>query len=433
MKEILCDCGSEMVLNGVGYRCSRYPLCMKRKSLNEANAENTVKEYTVKCPLCNGKMNKRSGQWGDFYACTMYFKTGCKGKRKVQDVEVLGLGVEKVEVKIEKQIHIPTTKEDIPSEDKDVKLVETKEYPHLKFKFTHFNPVQSRVFQVYNKDANFVIAAATSAGKTVMAEMIMGESISKGKKAAFLSPLKAVSQEKYEDWTNENHDWSKKNVSIVTGDYSLTDKRVKELNKANIVIMTCEMMDSRTRRIETEKNDWILDIDTLVCDEFHIIHTSRGDKVESAFMRFTKQNPQARLVALSATMPNVSQIARWFTLLNGKETILINSNYRPLQLDIHYEIYNDKRKYSEVEENKILKAYNLTLKKIEMNEQVLLFVHAKNTGFKLLDYFKNNGIEAEFHYADLTLDKRKQIEESVKRKKIKVLIATSTLAWGVNI
>jgi replicative superfamily II helicase len=95
-------------------------------------------------------------------------------------------------------------------------------------------------------------------------------------------------------------------------------------------------------------------------------------------MRFTKQNPKARLVALSATMPNVSQIAKWFTFLNGKETILINSNYRPIQLDVHYESYQDKRRYAEVEENKIEKAYELTAKKIKIDEQVLLFVHSKN-------------------------------------------------------
>jgi replicative superfamily II helicase len=398
---------------------------MKKKSIFEANTE---KEQIVHCPLCNGIMKKRTGKWGDFYACSMYFKTGCQGKRKVQEVEIMGLGVE-----IVKEKYIPTTEEDKPTDDKDVKLVETKKYPHLKFKFKNFNPVQSRVFEVYNRDANFVIAAATSAGKTAMAEMIMAESISKGKKAAFLSPLKAVSEQKYGEWTDSSHGFSKKKISIVTGDYQLTDKRVKELNEADIVIMTCEMLDTRTRRINTEKNDWLLDIDTLVEDEFHIIMTNRGDKVESAFMRFTKQNPACKLVALSATMPNVSQIAKWFTFLNRKETILINSSYRPIQLDVHYETYQDKRKYSVVEDNKINKAYELTLKKIKIDEQVLLFVHSKNTGHKLLDYFKNKGIEAKFHYADLTLDERKKIEQDTKNKKLKVLIATSTLAWGVNI
>src|ERR1017187_2755681 len=46
-------------------------------------------------------------------------------------------------------------------------LVPVSEFPKdiAHFPFKEFNPVQSRVFEVYNQDANCVIAAATSAGK----------------------------------------------------------------------------------------------------------------------------------------------------------------------------------------------------------------------------------------------------------------------------
>jgi replicative superfamily II helicase len=51
-------------------------------------------------------------------------------------------------------------------------LVETKAYPHAHWPFGKFNPVQSRVFEFYDRECNGLIAAATSAGKTVCAEKI---------------------------------------------------------------------------------------------------------------------------------------------------------------------------------------------------------------------------------------------------------------------
>jgi len=450
-------CGSAMQeregKNGSFFGCTRYPICMTTMSMDgkykEAIAQN--ENIIVKCPLCSSLMKKRNGIRGEFFGCCKY--PNCRGTRKVEDVEIYGKGVEQkrdeFSDEIDKELknlsdsfpapaNIPIPVEpkyvDIPDDDSNVELVKTEKYPHLKFKFENFNPVQSRVFQYYDQDINLIVAAATSAGKTTIAEMLMADSISKGKKAAFLSPLKAVSQEKYNDWTSEKHSWSKMNVSIVTGDYALTDKRVEELNKANIIIMTTEMMDSRTRRIYTEKNDWLLQIGTVVMDESHMLMMAgRGDKCESAMMRFTKQNPSCRIVFLSATMPNVSELAKWLTLLNGKKTELINSNYRPITLDKHYLTYNDMGRYAETEENKINKAIGIAIEKFNNKEQTLIFVHSKSTGNKIKEKLSILGYDSEFHSADLDLKKRLEVEAKTKSKEIMILISTSTLAWGINI
>lgn len=390
--------------------------------------KNFEQVQNVYCPQCNSLMQKRNGRRGEFYGCTMFFVTGCRGIRQVKDVEIYGQGIENEE-------HIEPIKKQIVKQKIDI--IETSKFPYLNFKFKQFNPVQSEVFQYYNKDLNCVVAASTSAGKTTIAEMFMAYSISKGKKAIFLSPLKAVSQEKFNDWTNPSHDWSKLNVSIVTGDYQLTEKRIEELNQANIIIMTCEMLDSRTRRINIEKNNWLLEADTIVQDECHLLHSKeRGNRLESAIMRFTKQNPSCRIVFLSATMPNVDELARWLSSLNSKKTELINSDYRPIELGIHFEHYDDVGKYQSIEKNKIQKTIDIALEKYKKGEQVLIFVHAKSTGRYLYNELLNNGInlnEIDFHFGDLELNKRLIIESKTRSKEIKILIATSTLAWGINI
>ena len=249
------------------------------------------------------------------------------------------------------------------------KCVLCKSFPkYAKFPFTTFNPVQSRIIEVYDKDANFVIAAATSAGKTVVAEMLMAHEVRvRGGKAMYLAPLKALAKEKIDDWTtsegDKKHHFSDLKLSICTGDYVLTPARRKELADANLILMTSEMLNSRCRNFKAEHNDFLKEIGTLVIDEGHLITVpGRGDHLEVGLMKFAKLAPNARIVLLSATMPNVDEIANWISYdLTGKDTYLLSSEYRPCPLAIHYESYYDVGRYDEKEESKI----NATLSILE--------------------------------------------------------------------
>jgi len=298
------------------------------------------------------------------------------------------------------------------------------------YPFPYLNPVQSAFYKIRNKDANFVVCAATSAGKTVIAELAKQEH----GKFLYLSPLKAVTEEKKNDWSSLQHDWGIKEIAILTGDYSLSPEKVEVLRQAEIITLTSEMLDSRSRRINSEKNDWLLEVSTLVVDEAHLLaYESRGDKLESALMRFSKQNPEARIVALSATMENSNEIATWLSSLNYKDTYILISDYRPVELETKYITHSASGSYSENEESKIEKAEAIVRSYPE--DKFIVFVHSKNTGRKLQSYFKSVGIPNEFHNADLSLADRQRIEKEFKSKaknSLRVLISTSTLAWGIN-
>ena len=117
-------------------------------------------------------------------------------------------------------------------------LVATSQYPYANWKFESFNPVQSRVFELYNQDdINGIIAASTSAGKTVIAEMFLADEVRRrGGKGMFLAPLRALAREKINDWTDPKYHFSDQKISICTGDYRLTKDRAQELNDANLII-----------------------------------------------------------------------------------------------------------------------------------------------------------------------------------------------------
>ena len=313
------------------------------------------------------------------------------------------------------------------------KQVPTVSFPkYAKFPFPIFNPVQSRVFEIFEEDANCIIAAATSSGKTVAAEMFVANEVRvRGGKAMYLAPLKALAKEKIDDWTSDKHHFSDLNLSICSGDYQLTVSRKKELEEADIVLMTSEMLNSRVRNYEAEHNEWLKSVGTVIVDESHLLTVpGRGDKLEVGLMKFCQINPNARIVFLSATMPNVQEVAEWVSeKLNQKQTYLINSIYRPCPLGIHFEKYIDQRFYDNTEAEKVDLA--LSIVQDYADDKFLIFAHTKRTGTMMLNALKGVGIKAEFHNADLEKEKRHEVERKFKEDKSqRVIIATSTLAWG---
>jgi replicative superfamily II helicase len=312
-------------------------------------------------------------------------------------------------------------------------LISTSGFPYAEFPFENFNPVQSRVHDYYNLDNNGIIAAATSAGKTVVAEMLLSHEVrERGGKGMFLAPLRALAQEKIDDWTDPEHHFKDQNLSICTGDYRLTAARKKEIEKSNLILMTSEMLNSRTRNFRSESNEWIRDVGTLVIDESHLLTVpGRGDHLEAGLMKFTHFNKDARLILLSATMPNVDEISEWTSSLTGKDTFLLESTYRPCPLYVHYEKYWEGRRYEDTELEKVKQAIQIVAD--YPDDKFLLFVHTKRTGHMLKDQLNRLGENCEFHNADLDKKKRIDLERRFRTDpKCRCIVATSTLAWGLN-
>lgn len=313
-------------------------------------------------------------------------------------------------------------------------LVPTSKFLHGRYSFEEFNRVQSRVFEVHNLDCNCVIAAPTGVGKTICAELFMADEVRRrGGKAIYLAPLRALAKEKIDDWTSEGSVFAGLNIAICTGDYRLTDARRRELEDANLIIMTSEMLSSRCRNMDSEKNEFLRECGTLVVDESHLLTVpGRGDHLEVGLMKFSKIAKDLRVVFLSATMPNVDEIANWVGCsLVRKDTYLIVSDYRPCPLDIHYEEYETGETYSQTEEYKVAKAVDIV--KEHKNDKFLVFVHSKVTGERIKKALEERRVEAEFHNADLDKDKRHALESRFKHGDLRVVVATSTLAWGVNL
>lgn len=305
-------------------------------------------------------------------------------------------------------------------------------FPYHPLKHAELNAVQSLVLPWVDRDVNIVVAAKTSAGKSIIAEMLIGGALHRGGKGIFLSPLRAVSQEKYDDWTEDGHPWAA-GVQIMTGDYDMTEARKKAIRAARVIVMTSEMLDARSRRLHNEQNDWLLKTLMIVADEAHLLTMEgRGDALECGLMRFAQQNPQSRICLLSATMPNVTELGQWLTCLNGKPSVVIRSLWRPTTLTVHWCGYVDRGTYDQKEEAKRNRAMKVLAE--HPTDKFIVFVHSKTAGRRLLANLRARGEHAEFHNADLDRSHRLDLERRFKDEQggVRVIIATSTLAYGIN-
>jgi helicase len=314
-------------------------------------------------------------------------------------------------------------------------LVETKLFPYAKWEHAKFNPIQSRLIETFDGNTNITIASQTNTGKTVSGEMYMSYEMRKrGGKAIYIAPMKALAFQKQGDWKKPTHHFHDLNTSICTGDFRMTQSRVKELDNADLIVMTPEMLASRCRNQNSEKSNFLKSVGTIVFDEAHLLTVpDRGDHIEVALMKMTEINPDVRIVLLSATMPNVDEICGWVTKLTGRDTYFLESEFRGVPLHIHYESYYDgNKKYDDNEREKVASAVGIV--NYYSDDKFLVFVHTIRTGDIVMDALKRFNIEGAFHNSKVPLNKRTEIEERfMTDPKLRVVVATSTLAWGLNL
>ncbi|MHA1852946.1 MAG: DEAD/DEAH box helicase, partial [Candidatus Heimdallarchaeaceae archaeon] len=166
---------------------------------------------------------------------------------------------------------------------------------------------------------NMVIAIPTASGKTLLAMLACLQTLEiEGKKTLYLSPLRALAYEKYLEFKRFFGPLGYR-IVLLTGDYDTEDTRA---NSADIIIATNEKIDSAIRH----QARWTRKLGLIVSDEVHLINDStRGPTLEVVLAQL-KRITQAQIVALSATIKNADEIARWL------QARLVVSEWRPVEL-----------------------------------------------------------------------------------------------------
>ncbi len=314
---------------------------------------------------------------------------------------------------------------------------------------------------------NIVLASPTASGKTLVAEVAILKSIlEKGGKALYLTPLRALASEKYEDFqkytATEKGPGRKVRVAVTSGDYDRSDIY---LANYDIIISTNEKADSLLRH----RSPWIADVSIVVADEIHLItEADRGPTLEVVLTRLLKINPRLQVIALSATIKNAKEMAEWLKanpittewrpvplregvfhggeiqFKDGSSRLIPHSDTNPVfdtALDVVREggqvlIFAETRRLAVEMGKKAAALLRRHLPKpdrrgLESIAQRILSTGERTRLGEVLAEQVLNGVA--FHHAGLPGGHRKIIEDAFKAGRLKILSATPTLAAGVNL
>lgn len=166
--------------------------------------------------------------------------------------------------------------------------------------------------------ADCLVTAPTGAGKTWIARQAIAKVHRKGEKSWYASPLKALSNSKYHEFSAI---FGSHNVGILTGDR-------KENPDAPIIVGTTEIL--RNQLYDAMHHGVTLSTDFVVLDEAHFLgDEERGVVWEETMIYLPARIP---LLMLSATIGNAHQIASWLSSIRKKECIVIAETKRPVPL-----------------------------------------------------------------------------------------------------
>ncbi|KAH8826888.1 ATP-dependent DNA helicase MER3 [Flagelloscypha sp. PMI_526] len=382
---------------------------------------------------------------------------------------------------------LPIQRKDTPRNVHGIRLRPVSDLPDIYrglFKFGVFNAVQSSCFDTV------LHSAPTGSGKTVLFELsiirMLQESKETGEplKAIYVAPTKALCSERFRDWVMKFEPLGIKCAEL-TGDTVVFGRGAwGEAKNASIIVTTSEKWDSLTRNwfsdfypylclslcnlYRDESRAILNQICLFLVDEVHILNESRGSVLEVIVSRMRLRGNNVRFVTISATVPNIQDIAAWIKLNSQSDTpakvFEFGEEFRPCKLTRHVVAVPRSKQANDFVFNRHLdfKLFG-TLQKYSSGKPILVFVSTRKGTIQSAEQLKKEFEETEMkkgdlpwtrppkishlkweyvdlasvgigvHHAGLQLEDRKAVEDLYLRRVLRIVTATSTLAVGVNL
>lgn len=308
--------------------------------------------------------------------------------------------------------------------------------------YATLNPAQAQAAPaVLNGRRHLVVTAPTGAGKTVIGMLaaltaILGD----GRKAAWLVPQRSLTDELDRELTA----WRERGLRVerLSGEYAVD---VPRLRAADLWVATTEKFESICRA--SSLRSALAEVGCLVVDEIHLLGDSeRGPLLEALLARVRGPDSPVRIVGLSATAANAEQVAEWL------DAEPVRVHWRPTRLTWQLPVVpaTGERKVDGTHRTRLVTA--ITRRVTDEGGSVLVFCGTKRyVRATALAIAADRGASAEgvstedlprlhrvcasvgvgIHYKDW--EHRRETERAFRERRLDVLIATTTVAAGVNL
>ncbi|KAK9470510.1 Sec63-domain-containing protein [Dipodascopsis tothii] len=332
-------------------------------------------------------------------------------------------------------------------------------------KFGYFNPMQTMIFHcMYHLPTNVLLGSPTGSGKTVAAELAIWKAFRDhpGCKVVYIAPMKALVRERVDDWGARLAPAGVRVVEL-TGDNA---PDVRSIRAADIIITTPEKFDGISRNWQARK--FVQQVALVIMDEIHLLASDRGPILEMIVSRMnyvsTQTHKPVRLLGMSTAVANAGDMAGWLGVKEG----LFNfpQSVRPVPLQMYIDGFQDNTGFCPLMKSMNKPAY-MAIKMHSPIKPVLIFVASRRqTRLTAMDLINFCGMEENprrflkmsedelemvllrvkdetlklslqfgiaLHHAGLVDSDRRISHELFANNKVQILVATSTLAWGVNL
>ncbi len=186
----------------------------------------------------------------------------------------------------------------------------------MEYKGVALDPFQERAVEVIDREESLIVAAPTGAGKTLIAEYAIERCLARGVRVLYTAPIKALSNQKFRDFTMLYGD----RIGIKTGDVTINPD-------AQVILMTTEIF----RNTIFESPGDFRNVRYVVFDEIHYLDDIERGTVWEESIIFAPEH--IRMLCLSATVPNLDQLARWMRSVRGRTRLhVIREDRRPVPL-----------------------------------------------------------------------------------------------------
>ena len=331
-------------------------------------------------------------------------------------------------------------------------------------------PVQEVAVQRYGlfDGQSLIISSPTSSGKTFVGEMAAMRATFAGKRVLYLTPLRALAEEKFQTFRDRYGTYGVK-VVVATRDHHEFDQDIEQGNY-HLAVLVYEKLS----QLLVRHPHLLHSVALVVVDELQMLgDTERGAGLELTLAKLLGSDPRPQLLGLSAVLRESQQVADWL------EADLLLQDERPVELYrgvllngvFRYKAYNTGEEGEEcfVETDQLVERENpseilfAAVKHLaQQKEQILIFLKGKRDTVQCaltlaetaeippatdalaeLETFEETALKAQlqtaftggvaFHHADLTSEERSLVEKAYRRGDLRVIACTTTLAFGVNL